>query len=133
MSKFQICLLIVLSSVFFTNRAIAQNKPLACQGEAAAGLIWESGRWNTTTFVKRQFILVLASDNLTTDSVAKAINNEYPLPQQTFCRSFTTEIYCIDAYGGGIYFSPITLKGAVTREVLQAISPSRRINHGVAF
>jgi hypothetical protein len=32
--------MIVLSLIFFTNGAIAQNKPLACQGEAAAGVDW---------------------------------------------------------------------------------------------
>lgn len=43
MKKLQITLMIGLSLIFFTNGAIAQNKPLGCQGAAAAGVDWQNG------------------------------------------------------------------------------------------
>jgi hypothetical protein len=45
MTKLQVSKLILLGSIFFASGVIAQNKPLACQTDAAGGLEWENGRW----------------------------------------------------------------------------------------
>ena len=74
MKKQRITLMIVLGLILFTNGAIAQNKPLACQGEAAAGVNWQNGRWVTTKFETKKFVLVQAGNLLTKESVAKALS-----------------------------------------------------------
>jgi hypothetical protein len=71
--KIHFALLIILSSVFFSAGAIAQNKPLACQSDVSAGLSWENGRWVTSTFNGSKFILVQTKDGLTGESVGKAL------------------------------------------------------------
>jgi hypothetical protein len=73
MKKIHITLLIILSSVFFSAGAVGQNKPLACQTEADAGLSWDYGRWVTKTFNGSKFILVQTKDGLTGESVGKAL------------------------------------------------------------
>ena len=69
--KIHFALLIILSSVFFSAGAIAQNKPLACQSDVSAGLSWENGRWVTSTFNGSKFILVQTKDGLTGESVER--------------------------------------------------------------
>ena len=78
MRKSQIALLIFLSSIVFADKAFGQNKPLACQEDASAGLSWENGKWVSRKFVSDQkFILVQTEDGLTADSVAKALGHDY--------------------------------------------------------
>ena len=113
MKKLQITLMIVLSSVFFTNGATAQNKPLACQVDEAAGLDWENGRWVTQKFVTSKFILVQAGNNLTNESVAKVLKN--PFPKQITCRYSAPEFTCFDHAGQTLYFNPIALKGGISK------------------
>ncbi len=113
MKKIPLALLIFLCSVFFTNGAVAQNKPLACQVEEAAGLDWENGRWVTTKFVTSKFILVQAGNNLTNESIAKVLNN--PDPKQITCRYSAPEFTCFDHAGQTLYFNPISLKGGKSR------------------
>ena len=114
MKKIHIILLIILSSVFFSAGAIAQNKPLACQSDKSAGLDWENGRWVTVTFFPEKFILVQTEDGLTTESVAKALKtNELGL----ICRNVglsSTHISCTDWYGVSLVFDPINLNGGVS-------------------
>jgi hypothetical protein len=50
MKKLQATVLIALSSIFFTTEVIAQNIPLACQGEESAGLDWKQGTWVVKKF-----------------------------------------------------------------------------------
>ena len=76
MKTLPIMLLILASSLLSTNTALAQNKPLACQTDAVGGLQWENGRWVTTSYLERRFILVETKDGLTTDSVGKALNSD---------------------------------------------------------
>ena len=97
MRKLNILLLIFLCSMFFTNGAVAQNKPLACQVEAAGGLDWENGRWITARFVKNNFVLVQAGNNLTNESVAKVLNARNP--KFITCRYSDPEITCFDPFG----------------------------------
>ena len=123
MKKLQITLMIVLSSVFFTNGATAQNKPLACQTEAAAGLAWESGRWVTKSFVTVKFILVQTGKTLTTDSIAKALNS--PASQIT-CRNINPQIECTDLSGGSLFFNPPTLNGGISQLLGSTISSAVR-------
>ena len=112
MRKFQITLLIVLSSIFCTNGAIAQNKPLACQGEAAAGFNWVNGRWNTSLFETNKFILVQAGKTLTTESVAKAMDSS---PITVTCKDDRPLISCLDKMGTFLLFNPLALKGTIAR------------------
>jgi len=112
MSKLRITLMIVLSSFFFTNGAIAQNKPLACQVDAAAGLTWEKGRWVTKSFATDKFILVQAGKTLTTDSVGKALGTT---PTNVSCRNTNPLIDCTDLSGGGLFFDPRALSGGISQ------------------
>lgn len=110
MRKIQIVFLILLSSIFLTNVATAQSKPLACQGDAAAGLLFENGRWVTRTFQLDRFILVQDRDTLTTDSVGKAFDTN---PASISCRSLYPNITCSNMTGRTLFFSPLTLKGSI--------------------
>ena len=112
MKKIPITLLITLWSTLFTSAATAQNQPLACQGEAAAGLKWENGKWVTRTFNEKKFILVQTENTLTTDSVAKALNS--PISQVT-CRDTKPQIDCTDRTGGAFYFDPRTRTGGTAQ------------------
>ena len=107
MRKIPLTLLIALSSTLFTNEATAQNQPLACQVEAAAGLAWENGRWVTRTFIDGKFILVQSGNTLTKDSIAKA----FTIPAAVNCRNNTKYIECTNEYGEALFFNPKTLKG----------------------
>lgn len=116
MQKIHITLLIILSSVFFSAGAIAQNKPLACQSDARAGLIWETGRWVVKTFTPTRFILVQTKDDLTdgltVESVAKVLGTRRLADVR--CRNFADSISCSEGYGETLYFDPKTLKGGVS-------------------
>jgi len=112
MKTIPISLLIVFCSVFFTNGAAAQNRPLACQVDQAAGLQWENGRWVTYKFETNKFILVQAGKNLTNESVAKVLDNPYP--NQITCMNSAPEFTCFDSSGRTLYFNPISLKGGIS-------------------
>lgn len=107
-----IALLTVLSSVFFSAGATAQNQPLACQVEASAGLSWENGRWVTTRFREERFLLVQTKDGLTTDSVAKAFR--YTVPEQVACNNVLSNISCTSVTGLHLYFDPRNLTGGIS-------------------
>lgn len=117
-------LLTVASSFFLTNTALAQNKPLACQEDASAGLNWKNGKWETKTFATEKFILIQTEDNLTRDSAAKALNNDYP--NQVFCKSDNFRIGCQDGSGGNLYFDTRTLKGGISQIFGSIFTGSRR-------
>jgi hypothetical protein len=42
-----------------SSSVLAEKVPLACMGEASAGLKWGSGGWSTVTYNTKNFILVL--------------------------------------------------------------------------
>ena len=95
--------------------AQAQNKPLAFQAEAAAGLQWENGRWATSTFKPRspKFILVQAGMVLTADSVAKTLSS---VSSFVTCKNNTSlHIECTDMMGGSLFFDPETLNGGISQ------------------
>ena len=112
MKKLQITLMIVLSSIFFANGAVAQNKPLACQGEAAAGVDWQNGRWVTTKFETKKFVLVQTGNLLTKESVAKAF--ESTDINSANCSYSYGEITCFLSLGRMLYFNPVSLRGATS-------------------
>ena len=112
MKTLRITLMIVLGSILFTNGAIAQNKPLACQGEAAAGVNWRSGRWVTTTFETKKFVLVQVGNLLTKESVAKAF--ESTDINSANCSSSYSDIICSLSLGRILYFNPVSLRGATS-------------------
>lgn len=93
--------------------AQAQNKPLACQVEAAAGLQWEKGRWATNTFKPDppKFILVQEENVLTKESVAKALDN---VPAFITCRNTGLHIDCAALGGTSLFFNPRTLSGGIS-------------------
>ncbi len=112
MKTLPIMLLILASSLLSTKTASAQNKPLACQGDAAAGLLWENGRWVTKSFKTDKFILVQTNSGLTQESVAKAIASDSELVS---CRNFGVRISCVDPVGHSLFFDPRTLQGGVSQ------------------
>ena len=117
MKTLPIMLLILASSLLSTNTALAQNKPLACQTDAVGGLQWENGRWVTTSYLERRFILVETKDGLTTDSVGKALNSDL---LSVSCRK-APFVTCYDNLGGNLYFNPQTLNGGIS-QLLGSIS-----------
>ena len=112
MKSLQVSIIFLLGSLFFASGVAAQNKPLACQSDAAAGLKWENGRWVTKSFEQSKFILVQASNTLTIDSVGKALT---ATPSGVSCRNDFTEIHCTDNSGGGLYFDSRSLKGGISQ------------------
>ena len=111
MKKIPVTLLILLCSVFFTNGAIAQNKPVACQTDAVGGLEWGNGKWEISSYTSQKFILVQTNEGLTKDSVAKALKID-EFPQLITCKKDET-ITCFDPLGGHLLFDPKTLKGGI--------------------
>ncbi len=113
MRKLQVSILFLLGSIFFANNVIAQNQPLACQVDKAAGLDWVNGRWVTMTFDVNtaKFILVQDKDGLTRDSTAKALDT---FPNLVTCRA-DSQFTCFDNFGGSLYFDPKTLNGGISQ------------------
>lgn len=101
-------MLVVLSALTY-----AQKTPLACQVDAAAGLKWEFGKWNTRSFIEEKFVLVRDGNMLTTDSVAKAVGGP---PARTTCnKTILGAIFCHDDLGSSLFFSPVTNKGGFSK------------------
>jgi hypothetical protein len=116
LKKLQITLLIVLSSIFFTNGAMAQNKPLACQQDVNVGVEWERGRWGSRDFILRKYVLVQAGRTLTLESVARAMQPDQPTPDQINCNTtLLGHITCADMTGNNLFFDPKTLKGGISK------------------
>jgi hypothetical protein len=90
----------------------AQNKPLACQGDAGAGLLWENGRWVTKTFKTDKFILVQTNSGLTLESVAKAIETD---STQVSCKNAGHLISCSDLTGHSLIFDSRKLQGGFSQ------------------
>jgi hypothetical protein len=112
MKKIHFTLLAVLSSIFFSAGAIAQNQPLACQSDARGGLDWENGRWVVSRFTETKFILVQSKNGLTEESVATAM---VVARNQTNCSTvYLNRVSCSDQFGGHLYFDPATLKGGIS-------------------
>lgn len=115
MKKIAAILLVVLNLTFFPSSVSAQNKPLACQVDKAAGLIWERGRWATTSFVAKKFILVQTGFTLTEESVAKAFS-EVSLSMGASCSTVLSELVsCRNDLGTSLFFDFKTLKGAIAK------------------
>ena len=92
--------------------ALSQNKPLACQEDGVAGLNWENGRWVTSRFNEKKFILVQQANKLTIESAAKALNSYASL---ITCSNTDPQILCYGVSGEVIYFDPQTLNGAISK------------------
>ena len=103
--------LTLLIALLCANLALAQNKPLACQVDAAAGLKWENGQWRIARFIEQKFILVLDGKILTKESVERAFN----LGHSNFvCRTtFNGKILCNNDTGSQLFFNPYNLKGGL--------------------
>lgn len=116
MKKIAAFLLVVLNLTFFPSSASAQNKPLACQVDEAAGLKWERGRWTTKKFIIEKFILVQTGSTLELMSVARTFHPSMPYPGGVFCKTYVDgEIMCNDLGGGSLFFDLKTLKGGISR------------------
>ena len=103
----------LLITLLFANLALAQNKPLACQVDASAGLRWENGQWKTTRFIERKFILVRQGDTLTKESVAEVLN----LIRTDFVTCSTDFEKLISCLGFGtrtLIFDPTTKRGGLS-------------------
>ena len=112
MKKIHFTVLTVLSSIFFSAGAIAQNQPLACQSDERAGLSWENGRWKVAAFIPLRFILVKTNDGLTNDSVGKIFESS---ADHVLCRTRYSRVRCHDSYGGFLFFDPETSKGGFSK------------------
>ena len=99
--------------MFFTNGALAQNKPLACQDVASGGLNWENGRWVILAFKPDKFILVLEGNTLTKESVGKAFNMSAITSSQISCSTRSSLISCT-YYSKQLMFDPKTLNGGIS-------------------
>lgn len=101
--------LISFGYLFFLPKAIAQGTPLACQVEAAGGLIWDKGMWKSTSFEDRKFILVLEGSNLQNESASKVMLNA-----PTICvNTFKANISCTTEFGLYLFFDRETMHGTV--------------------
>ena len=114
MKKYKIFIFLILSSIYLSSGALAQNKPLACQEDESGGLNWNGGRWESAKYNLGRFILVQQGDNLTRDSAAKALGSKLPIHLN--CRNVNPEISCVDHSGSNLlFFNPITLKGGMSK------------------
>ena len=102
--------LTLLIALLSANLALAQNTPLACQVDAAAGLKWETGLWKTTRFIERKFILILSGTNLTKESVSKVMQG-VPADFVTCTKNSDSSIFCSAPYGDVLFFNPKTYQG----------------------
>lgn len=115
MRKTNILLILSLCSIFFSSGAAAQNKPIACQAEKAAGLDWSNSQWVTTNFnpAPSKFILIQTIDALTEESVAKILDSSVDEIQ---CKkNVFFQISCSDDFGGYLFFDRKNLKGGISR------------------
>jgi len=114
MKKIHFILLTMLSSIFFSTDAIAQNQPLACQVEASAGFTWRDGRWVTTRFNENKFILVQTKDGLTIETVAKVFGDNFSIICRNVLNLTAPKISCTDNIGNHLYFEPKSLAGGLS-------------------
>lgn len=109
-----------LIALLCANLALAQNKPLACQGDASGGLRWENGQWKITRFIERKFILVLQGDTLTKESVASSYPNIKDIPKSlissVFCETdkYDRRIRCSMTRGHTLLFNPENNRGGIS-------------------
>jgi len=110
---------LLLATALLIAPAFAQDRPLACQADAAAGLDWENGRWEVTNFNPRpaKFILVQTGDSLSPESVAKVFSeSETPKHLMPICRRDAGDdyVFCTDGYNAGrsLIFSFRTMNGS---------------------
>lgn len=116
MKKIAFTLLMVLNLTFFPNSASAQTKPLACQVDEAAGLLWERGRWVINKFISKKYILVQEGKTLTSDSVARVFHPNLPYGAGISCKTYVDgEIMCTDFGAASLFFDPKTLKGGLSK------------------
>lgn len=102
--------------LFFGTNTYAQNKPLACQEDAAGGLDWEKGRWMPVKLTTSKYILVLRGNTLTENSASKVLGEELSVNPKTTCLVvFGERTSCFDELGGYLIFDPKTMKGAVAQ------------------
>ena len=106
--KYFIGLMLASLSMF----TYAQRTPLACQGDRAAGLAWEQGKWIVSGFNSDKFILVKDGRSLTIDSIAKAL--EAP-SEFVRCEVNAGLVTCFDGFGGSLFFSHASNKGGISQ------------------
>jgi len=134
----------VTATALLIAPAFAQNRPLACQADAAAGLNWENGQWEVTRFNPEpaKFILVQTGNSLTPESVTKLMDygSTTPTPQSLLPSCKTKEfddplkqVVCTSGYTNGqsLVFSLRTLKGAMS-QILGGIMNGPRYRDSVS-
>lgn len=107
----------VTATALLITPALAQNRPLACQADAAAGLNWKNGRWETTSFFPKpdKFILVSSGKSVTPESVQNVLNEVQP--PNCIAGTADGDIFCVSSYGSGysLLFSIKTMTGAFAK------------------
>ena len=105
--------LTLLIALLCANLALAQNKPLACQVDAAAGLKWENGQWRIARFIEKKFILVLSGKTLTKDSVSKAWGTEANT-NDIICITNFNSVFCSGIFGESLIFNHENYRGGIS-------------------
>lgn len=83
----------------------------ACQTVENAGLIYRSGKWESTYFSgELKFILISDGNSLTTESVYKA-----GITVDAECRSDFDTVTCFDMAGGQLIFDTTLAQGAISQ------------------
>ena len=100
-----------------STSAMAQKIVYACQFTESAGLKPDQSGWKTTSFtLGKPFFLTDENENLTKESVIKAMHWEF---SEVLCYDSTLKRnryvrHCIDGLGGSLYFNTATLNGGVS-------------------
>ena len=107
----------VTATALLIAPVFAQNRPLACQADRAAGLEWERGEWVTKQFKPEpaKFILIMSGEVLTPESVAKALLED-GYPRTPRCEKELFSVICRSGIGlpTFLYFSPISMTGGIS-------------------
>ena len=112
--KMIVVLLIAIACTALPHWAMAKKVPLACQDDAKAGLEWNNGAWQATSYVTGKFILAVDDTGLVKDSVAKVFGL---LPHAISCTANLEpeRTLCTTPFGTALYFDYGKLRGGVAQ------------------
>ncbi len=105
-------LMTLACTIAFSAPAFAQQVTYACQYIKSAGLNWEKGKWNTSSFnLDKPFFLSTVGGSLTTNSVEKVLTSD-----STFCHPTNSKKQtCSDRLGGSLIFNHDNELGGVAQ------------------
>lgn len=107
-------LLMLFLTATLSAPVVAQQITYACQYIESAGLDWEKGAWNTTSFKSgKPFFLTAVNGSLTLESVGKVIQTT----DSVFChpKNVFKNQTCADVLGGSLIFNHKNELGGVAQ------------------